>query len=265
MVHNISWSVNKKLYDIYHYFANLKLQHLLAHSLNGVFRLKNHFQNIPQILRSATKKTSLIAIVSTFRKTEVKTSAYTIDNAPSTVAYKMIHECKLTEEQMRANGFPRATEVAGKAKIFTPKPSRPPNENERYCSRCSKVYNLETYDEPQVDACNYHPKSTCYRRGFADNLHNCCQQPSGTPGCMYANYHVSSFMDYDNLTGFVKTIAPAEDYEPSKKDIFALDCEMCYTTAGLELTRVTVVDINEKTVYDTLVKPLNRVVDYNTR
>uniref|UniRef100_A0A182UIG5 C3H1-type domain-containing protein n=1 Tax=Anopheles melas TaxID=34690 RepID=A0A182UIG5_9DIPT len=199
------------------------------------------------------------------KKTEVKTSAYTIDNAPSTVAYKMIHECKLTEEQMRANSFPRATEVAGKAKIFTPKPSRPPNENERYCSRCSKVYNLETYDEPQVDACNYHPKSTCYRRGFADNLHNCCQQPSGTPGCMYANYHVSGFMDYDNLTGFVKTIAPAEDYEPSKKDIFALDCEMCYTTAGLELTRVTVVDINEKTVYDTLVKPLNRVVDYNTR
>ncbi|XP_049288544.1 RNA exonuclease 1 homolog [Anopheles funestus] len=211
MVHNISWSVNKKL------------------------------------------------------KTEVKTSAYTIDNAPGAVAYKMIHECKLTEEQLRSNGFPRATDVAGKAKIHKPKPSRPPNENERYCSRCSKVYNLEAYDEPQVDACNYHPKSTCYRRGFADNLHNCCQQPSGTPGCMYANYHVSCFMDYDDLTGFVKTIEPAEDYQLTKKDVFALDCEMCYTTAGLELTRVTVVDINEKTVYDTLVKPSNRVVDYNTR
>ncbi|XP_052888235.1 RNA exonuclease 1 homolog [Anopheles moucheti] len=211
MVHNISWSVNKKL------------------------------------------------------KTEVKTSAYTIDNAPGAVAYKMIHECKLTEEQLRSNGFPRATDVPGKAKIHTPKPSRPPNGSERYCSRCSKVYNLEIYDEPQVDACNYHPKSTCYRRGFADNLHNCCQQPSGTPGCMYANYHVSSFMDYDDLTGFVKTIEPAEDYQPTKKDVFALDCEMCYTTAGLELTRVTVVDINEKTVYDTLVKPSNRVVDYNTR
>ncbi|XP_035904013.1 RNA exonuclease 1 homolog [Anopheles stephensi] len=211
MVHNISWSVNKKL------------------------------------------------------KTEVKTSAYTIDNAPGTVAYKMIHECRLTEEQLRSNGFPRATDIPGKAKIHTSRPSRPPNESERYCSRCSKVFHLDTYDEPQVDACNYHPKSTCYRRGFADNLHNCCQQPSGTPGCMYANYHVSSFMDYDDLTGFVKTIEPAEDYQPSKKDVFALDCEMCYTTGGLELTRVTVVDINEKTVYDTLVKPLNRVVDYNTR
>ncbi|XP_058062359.1 RNA exonuclease 1 homolog [Anopheles bellator] len=198
-------------------------------------------------------------------KTDVRTSAYTIDNAPATIAYKMIHECMLTEEQLRSNGFPRATDVPGKAKMYTTKPSRPPNDNERYCSRCAKVFNLELYDEPQVDTCIYHPKSTCYRRGFADNLHNCCQQPSGTPGCMYANYHVSSYLDYEDLHGFVKTIAPSEGYEPTKRDVFALDCEMCYTTGGLELTRVTVVDINEKTVYDTLVKPLNRIVDYNTR
>lgn len=197
-------------------------------------------------------------------KSDVK-SSYTIDNAPSTVAYKMIYECILTEEQLQTNGFPRATDAPGKAKIFKAKPARPPNEEERYCSRCSKVFSLETYDEPAVDSCNYHAKSTCYRRGFADNLHSCCQQPSGTAGCMYANYHVSSFMDYDNLLGFVKTIEPPEGYVPSKKDVFALDCEMCYTTGGLELTRVTVVDINEKTVYDALVKPLNEVVDYNTR
>lgn len=197
-------------------------------------------------------------------KTEVK-SAYTIDNAPSTVAYKMIYECILTDEQLKTNGFPRPTDIPGKAKIHTTKPSRPPNEEERYCSRCSKVFNLTTYEEPAVDSCNYHAKSTCYRRGFADNLHSCCQQPSGTAGCMYANYHVSSYVDYDDLTGFVKTIEPPEGYVPSKKDIFALDCEMCYTTGGLELTRVTVVDINEKTVYDALVKPTNKVIDYNTR
>ncbi|XP_065093441.1 RNA exonuclease 1 homolog isoform X2 [Ochlerotatus camptorhynchus] len=197
-------------------------------------------------------------------KTDVK-STYTIDNAPSTVAYKMIYDCILTEEQLKANGFPRATDTPGKAKIYTPKPSRPPNEDERYCSRCSKVYNLETYDELAVDSCNYHAKSTCYRRGFADNMHSCCQQPAGTAGCMYGNYHVSSYMNYDDLNGFVKTIEPAEGYVPSKKDIYALDCEMCYTTGGLELTRVTVVDMNEKTVYDSLVKPSNKVIDYNTR
>ena len=47
--------------------------------------------------------------------------------------------------------------------------------------------------------------------------------------------------------------------------VFALDCEMCYTTDGPELTRVTVIDTDLKTVYETLVKPDNPILDYNTR
>lgn len=95
-------------------------------------------------------------------------------------------------------------------------------------------------------------------------MHRCCLQPSGSPGCSYANYHVTDYIDTSNLTGFIKTIDCDDDYTPTRKDIFALDCEMCYTTKGLELTRVTVVDINGKTVYDALVKPDNPIVDYNT-
>lgn len=39
----------------------------------------------------------------------------------------------------------------------------------------------------------------------------------------------------------------------------------CYTKQGLELTRVTVIDSDLKVIYDTFVKPVSKVVDYNTR
>lgn len=39
----------------------------------------------------------------------------------------------------------------------------------------------------------------------------------------------------------------------------------CYTMGGVELTRVTVVDESGAQVYDTLVCPVARVLDYNTQ
>ena len=47
--------------------------------------------------------------------------------------------------------------------------------------------------------------------------------------------------------------------------VFALDCEMCSTTMGSELTRVTVIEYSGKTCYESLVKPDNDIIDYNTR
>lgn len=58
-----------------------------------------------------------------------------------------------------------------------------------------------------------------------------------------------------------------ESYKPvtSKSPMFGLDCEMCRTVkAENELARVSIVDENYKSVYETLVRPTNKIVDYLT-
>ena len=47
--------------------------------------------------------------------------------------------------------------------------------------------------------------------------------------------------------------------------LLAIDCEMCYTEKGPELTRVSVVDDCCNVVYDQLVKPSSPILDYVTQ
>lgn len=79
---------------------------------------------------------------------------------------------------------------------------------------------------------------------------------------MYENGYPKCSEGEDIQPGFVKTLPAAANVTPL--EMVAVDCEMCYTKEGLELTRVSMVSSQGEVLLDKLVKPENPITNYNT-
>ncbi|XP_054000151.1 RNA exonuclease 1 homolog isoform X1 [Hylaeus anthracinus] len=182
--------------------------------------------------------------------------------------YGMLKKWIMSEQQLRDNGFPRPHPDGqkGRAKIYVINSrnqsalSKVPNE--RICSRCGQGYMIDKQGfAVRAQNCIYHWGRKFTIRG--EGKYSCCQQYGSATGCCDAKTHVWEYTDYENLRGYVKTLP--KDTAAEEQGVYALDCEMSYTTQGLELTRVTVIDEDCNVVYETLVKPPNPIIDFNTR
>ncbi|XP_012169657.1 uncharacterized protein LOC100646310 isoform X1 [Bombus terrestris] len=144
--------------------------------------------------------------------------------------------------------------------------------DERKCARCHRAFYQNQSDGEYLyhEPCVYHwgklRKSVV--AGTHCNMWQCCRGRDNARGCTVARTHVWTGLTpgYNGpFDGYVRTSLARTVPIDGNYGVYALDCEMCFTKHGLELTKVTVVDINGKVVYDALVKPDTEVIDYNTR
>jgi RNA exonuclease 1 len=182
----------------------------------------------------------------------------------------------LSNDQLKENGFPLLDMMSGAITINTEhktKPHKPSSLHLRdkdyafICRRCGKEFilhkeNLEPDSDLPQDSwneCHYHP-GKCWATGAKPKF-SCCGGNPGSDACVIGDRHVHEYNRYTDLEGYEMT---TDSFNEQLK-VFALDCEMCYTRHGMELTRITVVDDNEKVVYDTFVEPQGDIIDYNTQ
>lgn len=142
--------------------------------------------------------------------------------------------------------------------------------NVKTCVRChSNFYMNESGDYYSKDnMCRYHPGKAERKNGMHSNVLSCCDRPAHYQGCTTNKYHVWTGLEngyngpYD---GFVTTAEPTHSESDGNYGVYAIDCEMCYTLFGLELTKVTLIRSDGRLIYEKLVKPTAPIVDYNTR
>ncbi|CAF0814371.1 unnamed protein product [Rotaria sp. Silwood1] len=191
--------------------------------------------------------------------------------------YTLLLVYKTSERDLIENGYPAfSLDFPDKVLIKNKNPiynstnkNYSSDPNIRLCCRCSKTYRIDKNEEyVKQEDCIYHWGRMRTQRiaGQIEKIYSCCSAKINAVGCAVAKYHVHEGDDTQLLSGYVKT-------QPLRKQlganecygIYALDCEMCYTINGLELVRVSVVDHKLRPIYETLVKPHHKVLDYNTR
>ncbi|RUS20503.1 hypothetical protein BC937DRAFT_95041 [Endogone sp. FLAS-F59071] len=84
-----------------------------------------------------------------------------------------------------------------------------------------------------------------------------------------ADYPIPSSLSSAQLEeGWIETrpaLNQVDNAKARRKRLVAMDCEMCKSLSGTELTRVTLVDENSTVIFDELVMPTEPIVDYLTQ
>lgn len=188
--------------------------------------------------------------------------------------FNRLTEYVLTEKQLKENGFPLPDPNNSSTAIFHIISRFQQlyidanlNANVKICIRCGKYFIVDEFGRyAKKKKCFYHPEKEWIGipGHYVTPYFTCCKRDLNAEGCSEVEYHVHESNKWENRTGYLQTL-PCPTVPDGDYGVYALDTEMVYTQVGLELARVTVVDCNNKVVYDTFVRPDTKVIDFNTR
>lgn len=211
------------------------------------------------------------------QQTTHKVDKFTTDLTPDeeiAIAAKLRTELKGKEQ------FGYVTKVPSKEEVESAKQGIEAAQGWEKCDRCAgrfQVFPGRREDGALATGghCTYHPgklvrpsrKATDHITGQSEAYFPCCHETVGTSaGCTKAEHHVFKISEAKRLAAVLQfeETPPQPDKGPMAPICF--DCEMAYTTLGLELIRLTALTWPDgEAVLDVLVKPMGEVLDLNSR
>ncbi|EAU84868.2 Rexo1 protein [Coprinopsis cinerea okayama7 len=136
------------------------------------------------------------------------------------------------------------------------------------CERCSQPFQVKRMEE--ADECRYHwgkPLST-RSNGERVRIYTCCSRPvTEGDGCVHGPHVFYESAPPDLHARHAFSFLKPPDPNIRALEVAAMDCEMIYTTGGMRVARVSMVDGAGREVFDEFIRMDEgvHVVDYNTR
>lgn len=232
-----------------------KLRYLSV-AVNALKRLKNQSTTTAKVEHEASDQMS---------RGKIPLNIKTLKGNADAALYESLKEHVLSDESLIENNYPlQHPELPGTAILYADTKKGTTDPLKKICCRCGATYSVgQTGKHSRREECTYHYGKGVKNKvpGGVETRYSCCEGVVGTPGCQVFKLHVH---DAVSLEGFVRTL-PKPASENACSGVYAVDTEMCYTTHGLDLARVTVVNSCLQVIYDTFVKPEHEIIDYNTR
>ena len=140
------------------------------------------------------------------------------------------------------------------------------------CDRCStrfQIFERRRQEDGFSTAggrCWWHDRKYTYLSCDDMVLHSCCQGLEATTGCQDRGCHVFKVTDPKRLAASMPFLETPENPARLCKEAVAFDCEMGYSSLGMELIRLTASSWpTGAPLIDVLVKPLGHLLDLNSK